>query len=157
LVAQTRDSLLSTENVQHIENTGRCRLAGEGGPERLRHFAKLHPGLLGIGPYRSLEPLRRPGLYRFEPRQQRRKRLARGLVQELLGLGVELERPLGEEIVSAVEQLDQVGPEQVDVEIPVAGLALGDNAVMPTVRSPRGTTVLSITPETVRVTVAEAP
>jgi YbbR domain-containing protein len=60
-------------------------------------------------------------------------------------------------ISGSVEQLDQVGPEQIDVEIPVAGLALGDNAVMPTVRSPRGTTVVSITPETVRVTVAEAP
>jgi hypothetical protein len=60
-------------------------------------------------------------------------------------------------ISGPVEELDQVGPEQIDVEIPVAGLALGDNAVMPTVRSPRGTTVVSITPETVRVTVAEAP
>jgi YbbR domain-containing protein len=61
-------------------------------------------------------------------------------------------------IVSApVEQLDELALDDLEVEVPVAGLPLGDNAVMPIVRSARGTTVDSVTPETVTVTVAEAP
>jgi len=56
-----------------------------------------------------------------------------------------------------IAQLDGLAVEELSVEIPVAALEVGDNEVMPIVRTPRGTEVIRVTPETVRVTVAEAP
>jgi len=55
-----------------------------------------------------------------------------------------------------VAQLDELAVDEVSVEIPVADLEVGDNEVMPIVRTPRGTEVVRITPESVRVTVSEA-
>jgi YbbR domain-containing protein len=69
----------------------------------------------------------------------------------------QVEEPSASVIISApVAQLDELAVDDVNVEIPVAGLEVGDNDVMPIVRSPRGTTTVSVTPETVRVIVAEA-
>jgi YbbR domain-containing protein len=56
-----------------------------------------------------------------------------------------------------VRQLDELAFDEVSVEVPVGELGVGDNVVMPTVRSPRGTEVVRTVPPTVRVTVAEAP
>ncbi len=56
-----------------------------------------------------------------------------------------------------VAQLDELTVSEVSAEVPVADLEVGDNEVMPIVSTPRGTEVVRITPETVRVTVAEAP
>ena len=55
-----------------------------------------------------------------------------------------------------VAQLDELAVDEVSVEIPVADLEVGDNEVMPIVRTPRGTELVRITPESVRVTVSEA-
>jgi YbbR domain-containing protein len=52
--------------------------------------------------------------------------------------------------------LDEVDPEDLVVEVPVGGLEVGDNAVVPTVLAPRGLEVARLVPETVRVSV-EAP
>jgi YbbR domain-containing protein len=60
-------------------------------------------------------------------------------------------------ISGPVRLLDELAVEEVEVEVPVATLAVGDNEVMPIVRTPRGTSVVGITPETVLVTVNEAP
>jgi len=59
-------------------------------------------------------------------------------------------------IAGPVAQLDDLAFDELNVEIPVAGLEVGDNDVMPIVRTPRGTSVVTVTPETVRVTVAPA-
>ncbi len=69
---------------------------------------------------------------------------------------------VGEPSVSVVlsgpiRQLDELALDELSVELPVGELGLGDNAVMPTVRSPRGTEVVRVIPSTVQVTVAEAP
>lgn len=50
-------------------------------------------------------------------------------------------------------QLDEISPADLVVEIPVANLEVGDNEVMPSVEIPRGTSVVRLTPQTVRVTV----
>jgi len=55
-----------------------------------------------------------------------------------------------------VRQLDELTVEELSVEIPVAGLEVGHNEVMPIVRTPRGTNAVQITPETVQVMVNEA-
>ena len=52
-----------------------------------------------------------------------------------------------------VAQLDELAIDEVSVEIPVADLEVGDNEVMPIVRTPRGTTVVGTMPETVSVTI----
>ena len=68
---------------------------------------------------------------------------------------------LGEPSVSVVvsgpvAQLDELGVDELSAQIPVGDLEVGDNTVMPIVRTPRGTSIVSITPETVVVTVAPA-
>ena len=66
-----------------------------------------------------------------------------------------VEEPSISVIISGpVAQLDDLAVEELIAEVPVADLPVGDNDVMPIVRPPRGTTVVRLTPETVRVTVA---
>lgn len=57
-------------------------------------------------------------------------------------------------IAGPVSELDGLVDDVLIAEVPVADLPVGDNAVMPTIRVPRGTSVVRVTPETVRVTVA---
>jgi len=57
----------------------------------------------------------------------------------------------------SVRQLDELTPDQLEADIPVADLQVGDNEVMPVFEAPRGTSLVSITPESVTVTVAAAP
>ena len=52
--------------------------------------------------------------------------------------------------------LDEVDVADVVVEVPVGDLAVGDNAVVPIVRAPRGLRVARLVPETVRVSVGAA-
>lgn len=59
-------------------------------------------------------------------------------------------------VAGPVDRLDELMVEDMTVELPVGGLEVGDNAVMPIVRIPPGTSVVSVTPETVRVTVGPA-
>lgn len=59
-------------------------------------------------------------------------------------------------ISGPLEQLDELAIEDLIAEVPVAELAVGDNDVMPIVQPPRGTSVVRLTPETVRVTVTPA-
>ncbi len=54
-----------------------------------------------------------------------------------------------------VAELDELSVEEISVEVPAAGLEVGDNEVMPIVRTPRGTSVVQVSPATVRVTVAQ--
>jgi YbbR domain-containing protein len=69
----------------------------------------------------------------------------------------QVEEPSLSVIISGpVAQLDTLAVEEVTVEVPVTDLAVGDNEVMPIVRTPRGTSVVRVSPETVRVTVAAA-
>jgi YbbR domain-containing protein len=74
------------------------------------------------------------------------------------GFSYQLEEPSVSVVLSGpVRQLDELAPDELSVEVPVGELGVGDNVVMPTVRTPRGTEVVRITPPTVAVTVAEAP
>ncbi len=59
-------------------------------------------------------------------------------------------------ISGPVSQLDELAIDDLSVEVPVDGLPIGDNDVMPIVRTPRGMSVVRTTPETVRVTVTPA-
>ena len=73
------------------------------------------------------------------------------------GLTYQLADPSVDVLVSGpVRLLDELEPEEVTVEVPVATLQVGDNEVMPIVVTPRGTSVVQVTPETVLVTVDEA-
>jgi YbbR domain-containing protein len=66
-----------------------------------------------------------------------------------------VEEPSVSVVVSGpVVQLDELEADELIVEIPVEGLEVGDNEVMPIVQTPRGTSVVRLTPATVRVTVA---
>jgi YbbR domain-containing protein len=66
-----------------------------------------------------------------------------------------VEEPSVSVVVSGpVAQLDELEADELIVEIPVEGLEVGDNEVMPIVQTPRGTSVVRLTPATVRVTVA---
>ena len=65
------------------------------------------------------------------------------------------EPSVGVIIGGPVRTLDELAIDDLIVEVPVAGLEVGDNEVMPIVRTPRGTSVVRLTPETVRVTVAQ--
>ncbi len=56
-------------------------------------------------------------------------------------------------ISGPVSELDELAIDELSVEVPVDGLPVGDNDVMPNIRTPRGTSVVRTTPETVRVTV----
>lgn len=60
-------------------------------------------------------------------------------------------------ISGPVTELDGLDAGDLIAEVPVDGLEVGDNDVMPTIDTPRGTSVVSLTPPTVRVTVAELP
>ena len=72
------------------------------------------------------------------------------------GYAYQLVDPSVDVVISGpVRQLDELDVEDVTVEVPVAGLEVGDNEVMPIVRVPRGTTVVRTTPATVTVTVAD--
>jgi YbbR domain-containing protein len=74
------------------------------------------------------------------------------------GFRYQLTQPSLDVLISGpVRQLDQLGVDEISVEIPVSGLELGDNEVMPVIRTPRGTSVVRVSPETVVVTVDEAP
>jgi len=65
-----------------------------------------------------------------------------------------VEEPSVSVVVSGpVAQLDELEADELIVEIPVEGLEVGDNEVMPIVQTPRGTSVVRLTPATVRVTV----
>lgn len=69
----------------------------------------------------------------------------------------QVEEPSLSVIISGpVAQLDTLAVEEVTVEVPVTDLVVGDNDVMPIIRTPRGTSVVRVSPETVRVTVAAA-
>lgn len=58
-------------------------------------------------------------------------------------------------LAGPVTLLDEVDLTELVVEVPVGGLAVGDNDVMPVVQPPRGLTIARIVPETVRVTVGQ--
>ena len=74
------------------------------------------------------------------------------------GYSYQVEQPSVDVTLSGpVRQLDELALDEVSVDVPVAELGVGDNEVMPIVRTPRGTEAVRVTPETVRVTVAEAP
>ena len=74
------------------------------------------------------------------------------------GYSYGLAEPSVDVLISApIRQLDELSVEEIEVEVPMATLPVGDNDVMPIVRTPRGTSVVSVNPETLRVTVAEAP
>jgi YbbR domain-containing protein len=65
-----------------------------------------------------------------------------------------LEEPAVSVVISGpLAELDGLAIDDLIAEIPVADLAVGDNDVMPIVQTPRGTSVVRVTPETVRVTV----
>ena len=89
LIADAREQLVPAEHLEHIEDAGRGRPAGERGAERLRDLAELQACLLGICPHGRIERLRRPGLDAFKLRQQRAEDFAPGLVEQLLGLRIE--------------------------------------------------------------------
>jgi YbbR domain-containing protein len=57
-------------------------------------------------------------------------------------------------IAGPVGLLDELADGQLVAEVPAADLQVGDNAVVPVVRTPAGASVVRVTPETVRVTVA---
>jgi YbbR domain-containing protein len=70
------------------------------------------------------------------------------------GFTYQLDEPsVGVVVSGPIRQLDELGVEEIIVEVPVADLPVGDNEVMPIVRTPRGTSVARVIPETVRVTV----
>lgn len=74
------------------------------------------------------------------------------------GYAYQLVDPSVDVVISGpVRQLDELAVEDVTVEVPVAGLEVGDNEVMPIVQVPRGTTVVRTTPPTVTVTVSDVP
>ena len=74
------------------------------------------------------------------------------------GLIYQVREPSVAVVISGpVAQLDDLAAGDLSAEVPVADLEVGDNEVMPIVSFPRGTEVVRVTPETVRVTVAEAP
>jgi YbbR domain-containing protein len=74
------------------------------------------------------------------------------------GFRYQLTQPSLDVLISGpVRQLDQLDVDEISVEIPVSGLEVGDNEVMPVIRTPRGTSVVRVSPETVVVTVDEAP
>ncbi len=74
------------------------------------------------------------------------------------GYAYRLDVPSVDVILSGpVRQLDELTPDQLEADIPVADLQVGDNEVMPVVEAPRGTSLVSITPESVTVTVTAAP
>jgi YbbR domain-containing protein len=59
-------------------------------------------------------------------------------------------------ISGSVAQLDDLEAAELIVEVPVDDLQVGDNDVMPSVETPRGTSIVSLSPDTVRVTVERA-
>ena len=74
------------------------------------------------------------------------------------GFSYQLAEPSLDVVLSGpVRLLDDLDLAEVSVEVPVSDLGVGDNEVMPNVRTPRGTDVVRVTPSIVRVTVTEAP
>lgn len=74
------------------------------------------------------------------------------------GYSYQLAEPSVSVVLSGpVRALDEVAAEDLGVEVPVNDLDVGDNAVMPIVRTPRGTNVVRTVPESVLVTVTAAP
>jgi YbbR domain-containing protein len=70
------------------------------------------------------------------------------------GLTYSVQQPSVSVVISGpVSELDGLDAEDLIAEVSVAGLEVGDNDVMPTVEIPRGTSIVRLTPETVRVTV----
>ncbi|MEX1335625.1 MAG: CdaR family protein [Candidatus Limnocylindrales bacterium] len=73
------------------------------------------------------------------------------------GFTYQLEEPsVSVTLSGSVQQLDELTPDEVSVEVPVDELVVGDNAVMPIVRTPRGTALVRVDPPTLRVTVGQA-
>jgi YbbR domain-containing protein len=60
-------------------------------------------------------------------------------------------------VAGPVASLDAIAPGDLIAEVPVGDLQVGDNEVMPTIEVPRGTSVVSLTPATVRVMVETSP
>lgn len=74
------------------------------------------------------------------------------------GYSYQVAEPSVRVIVSGpVRGLDELTVDELSVEVPVDALEVGDNEVMPIVRTPRGVNVVSTTPATVGVTVTDAP
>jgi YbbR domain-containing protein len=55
-----------------------------------------------------------------------------------------------------VIRLDELSVDELLVEVPVSGLEVGDNEVMPIISTPAGTEVVLVTPSSVRVSVTPA-
>jgi YbbR domain-containing protein len=60
-------------------------------------------------------------------------------------------------VAGPLELLDELEATDLVAELPAFGLDLGDNDVMPVVDLPRGTSLVRLTPATVRVTVTDTP
>jgi YbbR domain-containing protein len=59
-------------------------------------------------------------------------------------------------LAGPVNRLDEVDVTDIVVEVPVGDLGVGDNAVVPIIRAPRGLSVVRLVPDAVRVSVGEA-
>src|SRR6187399_2868075 len=75
LVADPGKRLLAAKGSEHVEDSRRCRAAGQRGPERLGQLAELQPPRLGKG-FDSRFKRRRAPLRLLEHRQKRFQRLS---------------------------------------------------------------------------------
>ena len=84
LIADTGKRFLPAEHGENVEDSRRCRLTGKGRSERLGNFAELVAGLVGkVAAPRSRAPLASTRSTASKSRQERTKRLAAALVQNL--------------------------------------------------------------------------
>ena len=100
-------AFLASEHRQHVENPGRGRAAGQRGAQRLGDDAELRALFVGVVAHRRLRRGGAPLLERLEPRQQRLEVQPPAAGENLLGLGVDRERPFREQETRAVGELDQ--------------------------------------------------
>src|SRR5215203_251535 len=107
LIAQACQGLLPPENGHDVEQPRRGCAPGKRGAQRLCRLAELHAERVGVGPHRGLERRRRPLGDGVQTLRHAGEALAPAAFEQRAGLVVEGERPLGVEVIRAVEKLDE--------------------------------------------------
>src|SRR5579872_5230274 len=107
LIVKPGQTLFSPQHRQNIEYSGRRRASRKGSTQRLGYGAKLQAVLVGKGAHRGFRRRSRPILDRIEGDAEPADQLAALRCQQGSGLGVDLEWPVGKDIVRAIDQLDQ--------------------------------------------------
>jgi hypothetical protein len=107
MIAKPGQAFLPSQHRQDVEDSRRGGATGQRHAQRLGHRAELEVVTFRECPHRRFGGFRGPRCYGFERFAKPADQPAIFRRQQRCRLGLQLERPVGKDIVGAVDQLDQ--------------------------------------------------